>query len=126
MMKIFSRILLVILLASCYHSASDPDFDMDLVLPADSMVTLLTDLHVADGIVSAIKSKKLPVGHLSSEYFEAVLKKHSISHDAFEESMRYYAYHAEELDEIYEQVITDLSKKESVYYPDKEADKIVD
>jgi hypothetical protein len=125
-MKIFNWILLLFALASCYHAAPDPDFNMDLVIPADSMVTLMTDLHIIDGIISSLKSKKIPVGHLSSEYFEAVLRKHTMTREAFEESMRYYAFHAEELDKIYEKVITDLSKKESLFYPGQDSVKVVE
>ena len=96
---------------------------MDLVLPSDSMITLLTDLHMAEGIVNALKSKEQPAGHLSTEYFEAVLRRHTISREAFEESMRYYAFHTEELDKIYEKVITDLSKKESLAHPGADMQK---
>jgi hypothetical protein len=34
--------------------------------------------------------------------------------------MRYYAFHTEELDEIYERVIIDLSKRESMALPGKD------
>jgi hypothetical protein len=116
MKKIFCSILSFIFLAACYHSAPEPTFNMALVLPADSMESLLTDIHIADGIVSVLKNKQQPAGKLSSEYFNAILDNHALSREAFEESMRYYAYHTEELDKIYEQVITDLSKKESLVH----------
>jgi hypothetical protein len=122
-MKLFSRLLLLILLASCYGSAPEPKFNTALVLPADSMVSLLTDFHLAEGEVNVLKNKEHPAGHLSSEYFDAILKKHSLSREEFEESMRYYAFHTEELDKIYEKIITDLSKKESLARPSKEAEK---
>ncbi len=99
---------------------------MNLVLPADTMVTLLTDLHVIDGIITATKEKKQPVNHLSDEYFDSVLKKHSMNREMFEESMCYYAFHAEELNRIYEQVIINLSKQESMAHPDKDTKKPVE
>jgi len=55
------------------------------------------------------------VGHLATEYFDVLTKKHSISRESFEESIRYYTFHTEELNAIYEQVITELSKRESLY-----------
>ena len=118
MKKIFNLFFLLFSMVSCYHSAPEPDYNMKLVLPADSMITLLADLHLAEGIISTLKSEKKPVDHISSEYFEAVLRNHSVSRETFEESMRYYAFHTEELDEIYEQVITGLSKRESLYRAD--------
>jgi len=44
-----------------------------------------------------------------------VLVKHGIDRETFEESIRYYAFHAEQFNEIYEKVINELGKKESLY-----------
>jgi hypothetical protein len=114
MVKILSGFLLILALCSCYHTASDPTFKMDLVVPADSMVTLLTDLHIADGVINTVKLKDQTLKQLSSEYFSEILEKHRIGRDTFDESMRYYAYHTEELNAIYEKVIVNLNKIESV------------
>jgi hypothetical protein len=114
MKKFISAIFLVFSVVSCYQSAPDKSFDMSKVISSDSMVSLLTDLHLADGIISTRKDKTIPVGHLSGEYFEVILNKHQLDKEAFEESVRYYAYHSEELSGIYEKVITNLSLKESV------------
>jgi hypothetical protein len=114
MVKIISGLLVILALGSCYHTVPDPTFKMDLVIPADSMATLLTDLHIADGVINNTKLKDKTLKQLSTEYFSEILEKHGISRDAFDESMRYYAYHTEELDKIYEKVIVNLSKIESV------------
>jgi hypothetical protein len=114
MVKILSGLIIIIALGSCYHTAKDPSFNKDLVIPADSMVTLLTDLHLADGVITTIKLKDKSLGHISTEYFSATLQKHKIGRDTFEESLRYYAYHTEELNKIYEKVIINLSKIESL------------
>jgi hypothetical protein len=117
MTKILTGLLFIFALGSCYHTTPDPSFDMSLVIPADSMVTLLTDLHLADGVINTIKVKEKSIGHLSNEYFSAVLDKHKIGRDTFDESLRYYAYHTEELNKIYEKVIVNLSKIESIVPP---------
>lgn len=121
MKKIFGSFLLLFSLVSCYRTAPDPAFDMNLVLPADSMVSLLTDIHLVDGIITDLKAKKIPAAHLSSEYFVAILQKHNMDKAGFDESMRYYAFHTEELNDIYEEVIINLSMKESMMLPVKEA-----
>jgi hypothetical protein len=114
MIRILNGILIILLLGSCYHTTPDPSFKKSLVIPADSMVTLLTDLHMADGVINTIKLKDKSLGHLSTEYFSAILEKHRIGRDTFDESMRYYAYHTEELNQIYEKVIVNLSKIEGM------------
>jgi hypothetical protein len=114
MVKILSGIIIILALGSCYHTVKDPYFNKDLVIPADSMVTLLTDLHLADGVITTVKLKDQSLEHISTEYFSAILEKHKIGRDTFKESLRYYAYHTEELDKIYEKVIINLSKIESL------------
>jgi len=123
MKQIYCALLLLFSMTSCYNTAQDPEFDMTQVLQADSMVIILAELHMADAIVDAVKDKELSFGHLSSEYFDAVMKKHHLEREVFEESMRYYAFHTEELSEIYEKVIISLSKKESLMITPQEAEE---
>lgn len=114
MVKILSGLLIILALVSCYHTPPDPEFKMDLVIPADSMVSLLTDMHIADGAINTVRLKNQSIKSFSTNYFSQILEKHRIGRDTFEESMRYYAYHTEELNKIYEKVIVNLSKIESV------------
>jgi len=126
MMKIPGLLIFLVLLAACYHPEPEAEFNNQLVIPADSMVSLLTDMHLAEGIITTVKDKPKPISSISSEYFDVILKKHQISKASFEESMRYYAYHAEEMDKIYARVITELSKIESLSYPDKSSKDTLD
>jgi hypothetical protein len=123
MSKVFVGIAFLLFMASCYRSAPDPDFDMSLVIPADSMAVLLSDLHIADGIVTSKRDAKIPLKKVSTEYFNEVLKRHNLEKKAFDESMHYYSFHTEELKQIYEQVLIILSKKESMVMPVKDAAK---
>lgn len=106
-------LLLILSLVSCYKITQAPSFDMDLVLPADTMVNVLTDLHLADAIINMENNKGIPVEQLSGAYFHIVMDKHGITMESFEESVRYYAYYANQMDAIYEKVIINLSLKES-------------
>ena len=85
---------------------------MTKVLPADSMVIVLTDLQIVEGAVNVKHRQKMQPGLKSNVYLESVLEKHGITLDKMEESMRFYSYHTKELDKIYDQVIINLSKKE--------------
>lgn len=111
--RIITGFILLVSLGSCYQNIRPPDFDMSLVIPADSMVSLLTDLHMADAMVNIEQKKSLPAENLAGEYFHTVLQKHQVSYPSFEESMRYYVYHAETFNAMYEEVIVNLSKLES-------------
>jgi hypothetical protein len=86
---------------------------MSLVLPKDSMVVLLTDLQLADGAVNLLAKQGKPKVEYASAYTNQVLERHEVSKEAFTESLRYYSYYIEELDEIYEEVINRLGTLES-------------
>jgi hypothetical protein len=120
MSRYLAGIFIILMLGSCYHTIKETSFNMAMVIPADSMVSLLTDIHLADGVINTVKPKNITIEHLSNEYFSMVLIKHKVGRDTFQESLRYYAYHTEELDKIYEKVIINLSKIESMIPEKKE------
>jgi len=84
-----------------------------MVLPAETMVNVLTDLHLADATINLESKKGMPVEQLCGEYFHTVMDKHGITLEIFEESVLYYTYYANQMDAIYEKVIINLSLKES-------------
>ncbi|MFO7614234.1 MAG: DUF4296 domain-containing protein [Bacteroidales bacterium] len=106
-------LLLILSLGSCYKATQAPSFDLALVLPADTMVNVLTDLHLADAIINLENRKGIPAEQLSGAYFHMVMDNHGITMERFEESVRYYAYYADQMDAVYEKVIINLSLKES-------------
>ncbi len=106
-------LFLIIILCSCYHDPKEPSFDMGKIIPADSMVIILTDFQLLEGAFTLKERKSIEMNKTSMVYTEEILSKHRISRDSFEESMRYYTYHIDEMDEIFEKVVINLSKLES-------------
>lgn len=102
-------------LAACYRDIPENQmqFDMTKVLNVDSMIIVLTDVQIVEGAINVKHRQKMQAGINSNVYLETVLVKHNITLEQLEESMRYYSYHTKELDKIYDQVIINLSKKES-------------
>jgi hypothetical protein len=113
MYKTLSWLFMFTLLVSCYRNAEGPNFDMSLVASPDSMVSILTDIHLLDGVVNTVNLKDTAMDSLARADYNIVLAKHGMDRRSFEESIHYYAFHAEELDKIYEKVIINLGKKES-------------
>ena len=114
MKNLFRLILPLFLFYSCYHdSAMEESFDMDKVITADKMTALLTDIQLLEGIVGVEQHDNEDVKSISNEYFVIILEKHQTSREDFYESIRYYTYHIELMDNIYEDMITNLNKKES-------------
>ena len=86
---------------------------MDKVLSSKKMVELFTDIQLLDGIVILQQRENKDPKRLANEMFPDILENHQVSREEFDESMRYYTYHTEQLNKIYEKVITNLSKMES-------------
>jgi hypothetical protein len=104
---------LVLLFAACYRAAKAPEFDAAAILPPDSMVAVLTDIHILEGIDNIVNKKDTAMADRTEKTLDIILNKYKIDRAAFEENLRYYAYHTEEYDKIYDQVIVNLSKLES-------------
>jgi hypothetical protein len=105
--------LLLLMAAACYRNTPDPPYDKSLIVPPDTMVNVLIDLHIMEGVVNTVNFKDSLMKDLTEESFSIVLTRHGMDRKKFEENIRYYSYHAETLDEIYEKVITRLGNMES-------------
>jgi hypothetical protein len=104
---------LILLTASCYHRQPKSPYDISLVVPPDTMVAVLTEIHLLEGVVGTIHLKDTGMTSVARQDYDIILEKHKMDRRSFEESIHYYAYHAEELDRIYEKVIINLAKLES-------------
>lgn len=114
MKKILFLIFATLLLTSCYTShektlLAKPD---DLII-RDSLINLLAEIEL---IESAIRDKQ-NLGHeiddLNEAFYATVFKKYNVSKEQFNRSMDYYKQDLNEMNDIYEDVITRLSVIES-------------
>lgn len=99
-------------MGSCYQKQKEQEYDMSLVLSPQRMTSLLTDMQLMDAALSMRQRKGIIPEKSATPYFDYLLESHQVTREEFEESMRYYAYHIDELHAIYEQVIVDISKME--------------
>lgn len=112
--KVIRNILLLALLTSCYHKQQESSFNPDLVMPPDKMVAVLVDIHLVDGALGTKQRQGADMKELSGPYLDFVLEKHQITREMLDESTRYYAYHMEEYSGIYEKVLDELGKIQSL------------
>jgi hypothetical protein len=85
------------------------------ILSPETMEAILTDMHLAEGFLNSRPSAIDSLKQLGVGYREAIYKKYQTSHEQFKISFDYYNHHTEELDSIYADVITNLSKLEVEY-----------
>ncbi len=84
----------------------------DNLLPPDSMVSILVDVHLAEAAanvtrLSDVQSFKAP------QLYPAIFKSHQTDSTTFHNSFNYYLKHPEKLEAIYNKVLNELSRRES-------------
>lgn len=101
-MKLKSNVLHIVHVAACLLllMACKPSVPEQYIQP-DDMEDLLYDYHVARGMASTAGTDNSYQQHL---YFEAVLKKHGVTHADFDSSLVYYYTRADRFSEIYKHV----------------------
>lgn len=94
--KIFFYIIVLTILFSCSDSVSKRE-----IINEDDFFNLLIDMHKADGIISDLNLTKNKKSDSVSVY-NSVLKKHNISREYFDKTIKYYSKHTEEYLLIYD------------------------
>jgi hypothetical protein len=82
------------------------------VLSQDTMVSVLTDIH----LVKAAQQLGIAIDTADTDRrvpYEYVWKKHHITEDNYKKSLDFYTHNPNVLDTIYENVLNDLSKQKA-------------
>lgn len=99
------------------------------IIPEKELISILTDVHIADGLLSLPKiSYFFSSGDTLSSYID-VIKKHGYTKDQMDRTMRfYYIKRPKQLVKIYDKVLGTISELESriskelpAYYGNREA-----
>lgn len=82
------------------------------VLPKEKIIPILVDIHIADANLSVSRLFKKMDDEKMKLYYQSVLDKHKISKEELKMNMAYYVEHGDIYNEIYEEVIISLTKKQ--------------
>lgn len=88
-------------------------------LPAEQMQRILFDIHLAESFSMRLhedSSKRSTARNLDSlaVFYRSVFKRHQVTPDQFEQSLKWYLAHPQELDTIYARMIPEMSKLEAI------------
>lgn len=109
MYKLISTLLIVVLCAcSSRHSNNE-----DSIIPPNKMQEILLDIHLADGIANREGEADNSTESRTITLYKEVFSKYHISEKQFYSSFNYYLQHADTLDRIYENIITEISKEQA-------------
>ena len=113
----FYLIIVIILFSSC--NSNNENKIPDGIIPESKMITIITDLHLTDATLNIKHISKRSNNKEIAKYYKSVLKKYGYSRLQFNKSIEYHSDEPEKLDEIYDKVLEELSKKQEMVKKEK-------
>lgn len=119
----FLKVGIICLVGCCMLACNEIKQVPDLVtpsdvIPRDSMIIILGDIHVAEALSQSISKKALGSDTARYKnlrtYYQDVFKFHKIEGERFSTSFDYYAKQPKLFDEMYEEVMKQLGDLEAV------------
>ena len=102
-----------LLATSCYRE-NQPKVDRpEQLLSEKEMIAVLTDIYVAESAISYHRMNKTLTDEISTRYYQQVFDNYQITHRILKENLRYYNATPEEMENIMEEVLANLSKLQS-------------
>jgi hypothetical protein len=115
-LKLFLKgksLYLFILVGMIFFSCSRKPVNIpETVLSREEMVSVLVDIHLAQALVG-INQFNDSLHYNLSDYLSSVFQMHHLTREKYARSLEFYTDHPELLDEMYADVINELSKKQS-------------
>lgn len=108
----FFVLISIILLFACKGGEENVSVPADIIQP-DSMIGILVDFHLVEAAISDKQQQKKNVAYYTDYYYQEILKKHQISRVDLDKAFDFYSYHPKLYREIYDQVLSELSRLQS-------------
>ena len=88
-------------------------------LSKDKMVAVLTDLHMAEVYSTMVNDTALHITNKNSDslayYYSTIFRHYNVSVEEFKHSLDWYVANSNELDSVYNNIITELSTQEGLW-----------
>ena len=111
-MKIYLSILACLLLSCTNSEQKIPEN----ILPKTTFTTILKEIHLEEASFELNKTKDMKTAkiELVNAYFD-IYKKNRISEEDFKETLDYYSENPEKLEQIYTNILEQLTKERSKF-----------
>lgn len=112
--SIFS--LLLIGLFACSHSKDDKTATR---ISRKDFIQILADIHVTQSLISSNTFRETYNDYDSIDIVEQVVNAHNYSKASFDSTITFYTHHADKYLLVYEGVIKELNKRQSIVFEEK-------
>lgn len=85
----------------------------DGIIKKEEMVKILADIHITEATINLRNVSATNTVSLNASLYKNVFVKHSIAKEEFEKSYTYYSGNTELFNDVYDNVITELTKMQA-------------
>ncbi|MCD4746132.1 MAG: DUF4296 domain-containing protein [Bacteroidales bacterium] len=111
--RVIIIILLLVTQLSCNNISNHQKPTPENLISRNEMVDIFVDIQLVEAILTQKQKKTPDIKFHTNNYYKSIFEKHNITQKDFEENLQYYQQNIEKLDEIFADVITHLSMKQS-------------
>lgn len=115
------RYFVIALLFLSFACSSDQVKIPNYVIQPDSMVPILTDLHITDAYLAINRSRESNA--VKKTFYKSVFSNHGVSKQDFDTSILFYTAHPEVYEAIYDKVMAELSTRMAKYEQEQSQEK---
>jgi hypothetical protein len=113
MRNIIYIFIALVFVVSCRSESKESTSTSSLILQKDTFISVMTDFRLAESAIRHMISLGEKPEKMTQYYYSFMLKKHKISMNDFNASLKYYSQNPKEMDEIYNKVVVRLSEIQS-------------
>ncbi len=106
--RIFRVLLLILIIGGCQSGNNEKN----LILKKEKMTDVMVDVHLAEAVLRNKKISGEKLDKITSDAYHKIFNKHAITKAQFDSSFAYYERNIEKFNEIYEEVIVRLNKRQ--------------
>ncbi len=81
------------------------------IVPRPKMQAVLRDIHIAEGAAKSERISRDSSDYFVRVYYEAVLKKHDLSHKKYQRSLKYYVENPDVMAPMYKPMMKKLKDR---------------
>ena len=93
---------------ACLHQKSK--IPKSEIIPEKDLIPILVEMHLADGLMNVSEIRYMYPGRDSISNYQDILQKYGYDKELFDRTIQYYADQTDDLDDLYENVISELTK----------------
>lgn len=106
-MKIYHFILILNLMLFVFSCKKDDD----AIIKRSEMVEIMAEIHLADARIDFSETNVKHRNQAAVNYYESIFRKHHTNRKAFQNTMKFYLKHPQDLDSLYSDVVINIKTK---------------